>query len=431
MSIEVEGTRGAAEQQELAAIAQEAYIWGSPLVQFGEYRRQHAYHYAPINRFNAFLSVVDDEFSPSQELLYSYVDFDLAGEPRILSVPRHVGRYFSVQFMDPFFNSFAYVGTRTTGAAGGLFAIVGPGWQGELPEGITPIRCPDNRITAYGRTEVKNKADRVQAAGLVQQYRITSLSHYPDGFQGPFTGGRNQWFPNYRGDKEGTHFFDKLGVELEATPFKPQEAELAQRFRRVGVGPGLRPTEFVDPQLRKILKQGVTSGQERIDNADFTVALNNWTFTLGVTSCIQDPLMRAHVQRFGGGHHVAEEALMVNCRIGPDGNPLSGTRRYRLRFAKDQLPPVHAFWSVCLLGDNGIPIPNPIDRQAISSGQTDIVYTSDGSLDILIQTDDPQSSHGNWLPSPPGKFYLFLRLYLPKKVAIAGEYAPPMLEIVS
>jgi hypothetical protein len=85
--------REAPEVAELLEIAQEAYIWGSPLVQFGEYRRLHAFHYQPLNRVVAWLNLIEDYFAPSFEVLYSYIDFELSEEPQILSVPKIKGRY--------------------------------------------------------------------------------------------------------------------------------------------------------------------------------------------------------------------------------------------------------------------------------------------------------------------------------------------------
>ena len=55
---------------------------------------------------------------------------DLSKGPRVLQVPNFSGRYYSVQFTDPFDVDFAYVGTRTTGTQAGDYLIAGPGWQG-------------------------------------------------------------------------------------------------------------------------------------------------------------------------------------------------------------------------------------------------------------------------------------------------------------
>jgi hypothetical protein len=55
---------------------------------------------------------------------------DLSKGPQVRHVPDFSGRYYSVQFTDPFNVNFAYVGTRTTGTQAGDYLITGPGWKG-------------------------------------------------------------------------------------------------------------------------------------------------------------------------------------------------------------------------------------------------------------------------------------------------------------
>src|SRR6266540_4405227 len=52
---------------------------------------------------------------------------DLSKGPQILHVPDMAGRYYSVQFTDPSYNTnFAYVGKRTTGTEAGDYLITRP-----------------------------------------------------------------------------------------------------------------------------------------------------------------------------------------------------------------------------------------------------------------------------------------------------------------
>ena len=56
----------------------------------------------------------------------------------VLTVPTiDEGRYFSIEFFDLYSHSVDYIGTRATGNGGGQFLITGPGWEGEVPDGIT------------------------------------------------------------------------------------------------------------------------------------------------------------------------------------------------------------------------------------------------------------------------------------------------------
>lgn len=54
---------------------------------------------------------------------------------------------------------FASPGTRTTGNGAGTFAVVGPGWEGELPAGVEEIRSPTALVWVIGRTQTNGKDD--------------------------------------------------------------------------------------------------------------------------------------------------------------------------------------------------------------------------------------------------------------------------------
>src|SRR5512143_424274 len=85
-------------------------------------------------------------------LTVGWLDFSIG--PQILHVPDFSGRYYSVQFTDPFDVAFAYVGTRTTGTQAGDYLVTGPDWKGQVPSGITQISSPNNSVLVLGRVLV-------------------------------------------------------------------------------------------------------------------------------------------------------------------------------------------------------------------------------------------------------------------------------------
>ena len=101
---------------------------------------------------------------------------DLSKGPLVLSVPDFSGRYYSIQFTDPFDTDFAYVGTRTTGTKAGQYLITGPGWQGTIPSGMTQISSPDNSVLVLGRTLVYSDSDVSTAFALAKQIQLTHFS---------------------------------------------------------------------------------------------------------------------------------------------------------------------------------------------------------------------------------------------------------------
>ena len=101
---------------------------------------------------------------------------DLSKGPLVLHVPDFSGRYYSVQFSDPFDVDFAYVGTRSTGTQAGEYLIMEPGWKGQVPGGMKQISSPNNSVLVLGRVLVYNDSDLSTAYGLAKQIQLTLLS---------------------------------------------------------------------------------------------------------------------------------------------------------------------------------------------------------------------------------------------------------------
>ena len=106
---------------------------------------------------------------------------DLSQGPQVLHVPEFSGRYYSVQFTDPFNVDFAYVGTRTTGTQAGNYLITGPGWEGQVPGGMTQISSPNNSVLVLGRILVYSDSDLLTAYDLARQIQLTPLGGWQPG----------------------------------------------------------------------------------------------------------------------------------------------------------------------------------------------------------------------------------------------------------
>jgi hypothetical protein len=73
-------------------------------------------------------------------------------------------------------------------------------------------------------------------------------------------------------------------------------------------------------------------------------------------------------------------------------------------------------------------VPNPINGYSVSD-RSRLVPDANGSVDIYIQNTAPVGHESNWLPAPSDKFVLWLRVYLPGKSILDGEYkVPPIVE---
>ena len=148
--------------QAVRDLAIEAYIFGYPLVTM-EMTRRVMTNAAKIEGLRGpmgqFVSAREypsaafkDVTAPNADTLYSSAWLDVAKEPYILHVPDERGRYYLMPMLNGWTDVFADPGTRTTGTAAGDFAIVGPGWQGQLPPGVEELRSTTNMVWIIGRT---------------------------------------------------------------------------------------------------------------------------------------------------------------------------------------------------------------------------------------------------------------------------------------
>ena len=137
-----------------------------------------------------------------------------------------------------------------------------------------------------------------------------------------------------------------------------------------------------------------------------------------------DPAARAAVALRGLGANLSEDSLYFGLNESADSAGVP--RRFRLRFAAGETPPVGAFWSLSAVGASDLFfVANPIGRYAIGDRTKGLTLNPDGSLDLRIQHDEPDEGAANWLPVPAGEFVLMLRAYEPKPEILLRTWSPP------
>jgi hypothetical protein len=434
-------------EQSASDIGAEAYVYGFPLVLMDVTRRvttnvpQPGENAAPINQLGHKRSFPDDTFTavvtPNADTLYSFAFLDLAKGPTVLTVPE-MGRYYLMQMLDAWTNVFASPGTRTTGNGKGHFAIVGPGWKGKLPEGVKELRAPTNLVWMIGRTQTNGEKDYPAVRAIQDQYKLTPLSAWGQTWTPPADVPVDKSVdmetpPVKQAAKlDAAMFFTRLSALMQDNPPAAADAEALQRFAAIGIVPG-EPFQLnqLDPAVARDLEQGVSLGRAKIfaeAKQPHGKVVNGWEFMTDVGRYGTDYLWRAVVALLGLGANLPEDALYPRRTVDSDHRPLTGMNKYVIHFAKGQLPPVGAFWSISMYNSRQTFVKNPINRHAIGDRDS-LAFDADGSLTLYVQNESPgRDKESNWLPAPAEGFNLFMRLYWPEKEILDGNWKPPQVQ---
>ncbi|MCC7517168.1 MAG: DUF1254 domain-containing protein, partial [Pseudomonadales bacterium] len=134
--------------QEAVAIATDAYVYGYSLVttdvtrvQMSNVAQVEALR-APVNQFVNVKRYPPADYrgvsAPNADTLYSLAWLDVK-EPQVFSHPDMGDRFHLFPMVDLWMTIFASPGTRNGDSKAANYLLTGPGWKGEVPQGMTHI----------------------------------------------------------------------------------------------------------------------------------------------------------------------------------------------------------------------------------------------------------------------------------------------------
>jgi hypothetical protein len=428
-----------------------AYVWGWPLVNMHNRRvvfskvpenglGDGVLPVAPLNRLTMLTGYIKPEeravATPNQDTVYGFGILALDQQPAVFQIPDFGTRYWVYQLGDQRTDAIVGLGS-IYGTKPGFYMVVGPDWNGKVPDGITGVfRSPTNLAYIIPRAFMDDTAeDRAAIQPLISQIVAYPVSEF-DGKMKTKDWSKLPTLADPAGGKNGSGaetkwvrpevFFEELPAVLQEVPPQPGEEALYGWFQ------SLLDAAAKDPKVKAEMTQAAIAADNSIlkELHQYRYAgvpvQNGWTSPINGAQFGTDYYSRTAAARANIFVNPRNEAAYFGQEYDHGNRRLSGRNAYTVTFPKDGTPPVSGFWSLTLYDADHFFAPNRINRFSVGTKNKDLKFNGDGSLTIYVQNAQPNPDRqANWLPAPKGEFELFIRAYGPKAEIMNNTWSPP------
>lgn len=429
-------------------IAQDAYLWGWPLV--NAFNRRASFSKAPEPGLMGgilpaapvgYVSMLSDYISPeqhwvahpNQDVVYGFGFGATDDDPVVLQVPDFGDRFWVYALYDARSEEFSKLG-KQYGTKPGNYLVVGPNWKGTVPEGITEvIKSPTEFIAIGPRVFMgDSEADHEAVKKVLQQVVVYPLSKY-NGKSVTKDWTKTPHFPAAQSSSSETRwvdpnkFFDELPQILDKVP------PLAGEESRYAMLRAVLDAAAKDPAIKDVLVKTAVETEEQVITPLFSFRTNGsrlpngWNSPTNVARWGNDYLTRTATAKSNMYTNQPEETRYFFLEVDGKGERLNGNHSYTVTFAKGQTPPANGFWSLTMYDPKHFFAANSLKRYSVGTKNLDrMKYNDDGSLTIYVQHDSPgKDKEANWLPAPKSEFEMTIRTYWAKPEVLSGEWTPP------
>jgi len=375
----------------------------------------------------------------NRNTLYCVGWVDLSKGPVLFEIPEMGDRYFVMPLLDAWTNTFASLGSRTTGQKEQKYLLSLDDWEGEELEGYTTLRSPTSMVWITGRIQADSPADAKRAAQLQKKYVLKTLTEAQTG-KDPFA----DYEPTYSAwqvrkpvpyslKMSSEDFYDEFFNAWQNNPPAAGDTEMLNLLAKAGIDrQTTRSFNSLPGNVKAQLDAALHNKQQVYLDAFYKgeAQTDTWIFnvermgTWGI-----DYARRAYWAMWGLGANLVEDAVYGVSQLDSNLDQMTGDQLYRIHFAADQLPPTRAFWSVTTYDNEGYLEQNKLDRYSLGSNH-DLSFNPDGSLDIYLSHVRPEDV-ANWTPTPVGEFKILLRIYWPSQQILDGKWSLPPIEKMS
>ena len=366
--------------------------------------------------------------APNNDTLYSSAWLDLAAGPIEVTVPPMGQRYWSFHFMDAYTSTAEVIGSRNTSGNTPLkLWITLDSDTASAPAGTRAVRLPTRDAWMLVRILVDDAADAADVHKLQDAMTLRVVNPPASPLPNPAAPKTALGSPT-----DGANYLNVVGSMLARNPV-PAAQPLLASWQKLGLQAGAQASDQAAanwtaalPELNQSLRSG------GLDAGSTTI--QRWIYPssdLGTFG--SNYALRAGVALAGLGALPTTEAIYLSAVTDNQDQPLQGQRKYRVKVPPSGVA-ARAFWSLSMyqVEPDGrlFFTDNPIARYTVGDRTRGMVKNADGSMDIVLQRDEPADAaqKANWLPSPTGAFRLILRAYLPSPELAAGKAPLPTIE---
>lgn len=370
---------------------------------------------------------------PNQDVVYGFGLLDFSKEPVVIQVPDFHDRFWVYQIVDQRTDSFVKLG-KMYGTKSGFYLLVGPGWNGSVPSGITGVFHAGTQLGVVApRVFKESTSEDTQAVQpIISQIMMYPLSKFTGQMQ------TTDWskipnFPSPSGAGQAetkwvdpAKFFDELSDVLNEVPPLPGEEPMYANIRAI------LDAAQKDPKLHAALIAAANDAEKNMvaplfQFRNYGLPLPyNWTTQSNGAQFGTDYYTRTAVAKSNIFVNSPNETKYFYQDLDSTGARLNGAYQYTVTFPAGGLPPVKGFWSLTMYNEHHFFEPNKLVRYSLGTKNKDLQTAADGSLTIYVSATPPsQEKMTNWLPSPNGDFSLYVRSYWPEEAILNGSWTPP------
>ncbi len=430
--------------------AVEAVIWGMPAVNFDLMLQSFIAAGGGPNQVPYWSKLLDSSnqtLTPNPDTIYFNPFFDTkeAG-PVVLDIPPAEGGSITGSIDDCWQNALEDVGPAGVDkGAGGKYLILPPDYDQPVPEGYIAVPCDTYQGFVILRSNLKSGSDEDVAAAVgygmrIGFYPLAQADKAPETRRVDMTGVLFDGTIPY-----DRRFFRSLARMVEYEPWLTRDKAMIDPLRTLGIGKGI--TFAPDAATGAVLDAAAREAHAILD-AGYRAVFDppfcgHWAlpalpevadglpnFFAAPDAYPTDGRGVTYSMAYFSAKHIGAGQYYLMTIVDADGEPLDGSRTYRLRVPPDA--PIRLYWSFTAYDRDTHALIRDIPRASRASNCPDIAANADGSVDVWFGPTAPDGKEGNWVPTRADRgFEVLFRIYGPEKAFFEKSWVLPDIEKVS